>query len=66
MRPVDELLRATARAEARPFWFRGAHWFAAPLVRRAVAPTPGSSMAAAEPAPVSNGSGASASLTVST
>jgi len=37
MRAVDELLRATARAEARHFWFRGFRWFVTPLVRRALA-----------------------------
>jgi SAM-dependent methyltransferase len=35
MRAVDRLLRATARAEARHFWFRGFRWFVRPLVRRA-------------------------------
>jgi SAM-dependent methyltransferase len=34
---VDDLLRATARAEARHFWFRGFRWFVTPLLRRAVA-----------------------------
>jgi SAM-dependent methyltransferase len=33
---VDELLRATARAEERHFWFRGFRWFVAPLVDRAL------------------------------
>ena len=33
---VDDLLRATARAEARHFWFRGFRWFVRPLVRRAL------------------------------
>jgi SAM-dependent methyltransferase len=33
---MDDLLRATARAEARHFWFRGFRAFVAPLVRRAV------------------------------
>jgi SAM-dependent methyltransferase len=33
---VDDLLRATARAEARHFWFRGFRWFVTPLLRRAV------------------------------
>src|ERR1051326_5441889 len=33
---MDHLLRATARAEARHFWFRGFRSFIAPLVRRAV------------------------------
>ena len=37
MRAVDHLLRATARAEARHFWFRGLRWFATPLIRRAIA-----------------------------
>jgi SAM-dependent methyltransferase len=32
---VDHLLRATAAAEARHFWFRGFRWFVRPLVRRA-------------------------------
>jgi SAM-dependent methyltransferase len=36
MRGVDELLRATARAEARHFWFRGFRWFVAPLIRHAL------------------------------
>ena len=36
MRAVDDLLRATARAEARHFWFRGFRWFVTPLVRRAL------------------------------
>jgi len=34
---VDDLLRATARAEERHFWFRGFRWFVAPLLRRALA-----------------------------
>lgn len=34
---MDNLLRATARAEARHFWFRGFRWFVSPLVRRALA-----------------------------
>src|SRR3989449_10464839 len=34
---MDDLLRATARAEARHFWFRGFRWFVAPLLRRALA-----------------------------
>jgi SAM-dependent methyltransferase len=33
---VDELLRATARAEARHFWFRGFRWFVTPLLRQAL------------------------------
>jgi SAM-dependent methyltransferase len=36
MRAVDDLLRATAQAEASHFWFRGFRWFVAPLVRRAL------------------------------
>jgi len=28
---VDDLLRATARAEERHFWFRGFRWFVRPL-----------------------------------
>ncbi len=36
---VDELLRATARAEARHFWFRGFRWFVRPLVHRALVHT---------------------------
>jgi ubiquinone/menaquinone biosynthesis C-methylase UbiE len=36
---VDDLLRATARAEARHFWFRGFRWFVTPLLQRAVAGT---------------------------
>jgi SAM-dependent methyltransferase len=32
---VDHLLRATARAEARHFWFRGFRWFIEPLLARA-------------------------------
>jgi SAM-dependent methyltransferase len=34
---VDDLLRATARAEARHFWFRGFRWFVTPLLHRALA-----------------------------
>lgn len=34
---MDDLLRATARAEERHFWFRGFRWFVAPLVGRALA-----------------------------
>jgi SAM-dependent methyltransferase len=34
---VDDLLRATARAEARHFWFRGFRWFVTPILRRALA-----------------------------
>jgi SAM-dependent methyltransferase len=33
---VDHLLRATARAEARHFWFRGFRAFTVPLVRQAL------------------------------
>jgi SAM-dependent methyltransferase len=33
---VDDLLRATARAEARHFWFRGFRWFVTPVLRRAL------------------------------
>ena len=33
---VEHLLRATARAEARHFWFRGLRAFAIPLLRRAL------------------------------
>ena len=36
---MDDLLRATARAEERHFWFRGFRWFVAPLLRRALAGT---------------------------
>lgn len=36
MRAVEHLLRATALAEARHFWFRGFRAFVTPLVRRAV------------------------------
>src|SRR5262249_34172443 len=32
---VEHLLRATARAEARHFWFRGFRFFVAPLLRQA-------------------------------
>jgi SAM-dependent methyltransferase len=35
MREMDQLLRATARAEARHFWFRGFRRFVTPLLRRA-------------------------------
>lgn len=38
---MEHLLRATARAEARHFWFRGFRAFLDPLVRRAVAGRPG-------------------------
>jgi SAM-dependent methyltransferase len=33
---MEDLLRATARAEARHFWFRGFRWFVTPLVHRAL------------------------------
>jgi len=33
---VDDLLRATARAESRHFWFRGLRWFVQPLIRQAL------------------------------
>ena len=33
---VDDLLRATARAEERHFWFRGFRWFVGPLIQRAL------------------------------
>src|SRR5579864_1203267 len=33
---MDQLLRATAVAEARHFWFRGFRAFITPIVRRAV------------------------------
>ena len=33
---MEHLLRATARAEARHFWFRGFRWFVTPLVRSAL------------------------------
>src|SRR5665213_3380781 len=35
MRPVDHLLRATALAEARHFWFRGFRSFVTPLLSQA-------------------------------
>jgi SAM-dependent methyltransferase len=41
MRRVDHLLRATARAEARHFWFRGFRAFITPLLQRAAANRPG-------------------------
>jgi len=34
---MDDLLRATARAEQRHFWFRGFRWFVRPLIERALA-----------------------------
>ena len=37
MRRVDQLLRATARAEAEHFWFRGFRFFVTPLLERATA-----------------------------
>ena len=40
MRRVDHLLRATARAEARHFWFRGFRAFVTPLLQRAIAGRP--------------------------
>jgi SAM-dependent methyltransferase len=33
---VDDLLRATARAEERHFWFRGFRWFVRPLIQQAL------------------------------
>ena len=38
---VDQLLRATARAESSHFWFRGLRWFIAPMIERALAGRPG-------------------------
>jgi SAM-dependent methyltransferase len=35
MPPMEHLLRATARAEATHFWFRGFRFFVTPLLRRA-------------------------------
>ena len=55
--PMDYLLRATARAEARHFWFRGFRAFVAspgPTPRSAIGPTPDCSTAAAAPAPISS------------
>src|SRR5712671_6102900 len=37
MRRVEHLLRATAKAEARHFWFRGFRAFVTPLLRQAAA-----------------------------
>jgi SAM-dependent methyltransferase len=37
MRRVEHLLRATAKAEARHFWFRGFRAFVTPFIRHAVA-----------------------------
>src|SRR5262245_44398337 len=36
MRGLDHLLRATAAAEPRHFWFRGFRAFVAPLIERAL------------------------------
>jgi ubiquinone/menaquinone biosynthesis C-methylase UbiE len=36
MRPVEQLLRATAKAEADHFWFRGFRAFVTPLIHRAL------------------------------
>jgi len=41
MRFVDYLLRATARAEAHHFWFRGFRRFVTPLIRQALDGRPG-------------------------
>jgi SAM-dependent methyltransferase len=41
MRAVEHLLRATARAESRHFWFRGFRWFVSPLIRHAIDHRPG-------------------------
>ncbi len=38
---MDRLLRATAKAESRHFWFRGFRFFVTPLVEQAVAGRPG-------------------------
>ncbi|MBZ5558774.1 MAG: class I SAM-dependent methyltransferase [Acidobacteriia bacterium] len=38
---MEHLLRATARAEARHFWFRGFRAFVTPLLKRATANRPG-------------------------
>ena len=40
MRRVEHLLRATARAETRHFWFRGFRAFVTPLLQRAAAGRP--------------------------
>src|SRR5436190_23890533 len=40
MRRVEHLLRATARAEARHFWFRGFRAFITPLLRDPAAGRP--------------------------
>src|SRR5207244_3062399 len=37
---MEHLLRATAIAESRHFWFRGFRAFVTPLIRRAIARTP--------------------------
>lgn len=37
MRRLEHLLRATARAEAQHFWFRGFRYFVTPLLRQAIA-----------------------------
>jgi SAM-dependent methyltransferase len=37
MPPVDRMIRATARAESRHFWFRGFRYFVTPLLRDAIA-----------------------------
>jgi SAM-dependent methyltransferase len=37
MPPVDRMIRATAQAESRHFWFRGFHYFVTPLLREATA-----------------------------
>ena len=42
MRRVEHLLRATARAEARHFWFRGFRAFVTPLLQHAAAGRPDS------------------------
>src|SRR5262245_32462504 len=42
---MDDLLRATAIAEARHFWFRGFRAFVAPLLRRATSAPSGRSVA---------------------
>src|SRR5439155_24858682 len=36
MRQVEHLLRATAKAEGRHFWFRGFRAFVAPLIKQAI------------------------------
>ena len=54
---VEHLLRATARAEARHFWFRGFRAFVTPLLRRrgrGPAAMRACSIADAAPAPTSN------------